>query len=592
MPGNQLNNYDLVIEFSEQAYNDVLGVLFDTGGFICNLFSDLTNFLAIPPLPCPIPKVSVSFDVPTDITLPAGIEDIVDVTVDLLFADTLSSMGTLRFVACVNVNHTTIAGGQNIDLVHIDLSPSGLLYTNIDINTPLGPINNTNDALTKALNSIGSLPIAPVPVKPGSGSPTDIVSANVRVMDDHSTQDLDGSALMLTFGGGAQGNPNGFTQSFVPPDTTGAVGLSFDWLCRFIRPQLASALNVPVSDFDPPCRLNKSISLPGDHNPKLTQLELTLVDGAIHIAAAVSASDTGWSASATVDGSILIAVENGNLIVKTDIDDPNIDISLDWWVYLAAAVVGAIIGGIIAGVIGAIVGAILVPLIAWLASNLLSGIVNNIADQIVNTLKNFNLNVDVSAIGFNIFFQNVSIDDIIVGSQVRVTENAPIKSEGTIVVKNGQWFDLDSGSVGDHNLSSADLAWDGTSMNSRLLRTLCSSEIARTFGSNFDIPRYRLYGLYYTSPSSIPESELCLANILPPPFSLPPIPTMRVYSVRTSEERFSLVQIITVTQSEIVVRYKTYEKELPRVKIIGGFNIATHAPLKAGHNIVGVDIKE
>ena len=356
MPGNQLNNFDLVVELSEQFYNDVLGVFFDTGGFICNLFSDLTNFLHIPSLPCPIPKVSVSFDVPTDISIPAGTRDIVDVTVALISADNLSSIGTLRFVARVNVNRTTFAGVQNVDLIHVDLSASGLLYTNININTPVGPINNTNDALTKALNSLGSIPIAPIPTNPGSNSPIDIISANTRVIDDHSPQDLDASALLLTFGGGAQGNPDGFTQSFVPQGTTGAVGLSFDWICRFIRPHLASALNIPVSDFDPPCRLNTPISLSGDHNPKLTALELTLVDGAIHISAGVSASDTGWSATATVGGSILISVENGNLIVKTDIDDPNIDVSLDWWVYLAAAVVGAIIGGIIAGVIGAIVG--------------------------------------------------------------------------------------------------------------------------------------------------------------------------------------------------------------------------------------------
>ena len=30
MPGTQLNNYDLVVEFSEDAFNDLLSAFFDT----------------------------------------------------------------------------------------------------------------------------------------------------------------------------------------------------------------------------------------------------------------------------------------------------------------------------------------------------------------------------------------------------------------------------------------------------------------------------------------------------------------------------------------------------------------------------------
>jgi len=586
MPGDQLQNYDMAIEFSEQAYNNVFGALFDSGNFICNLVSEVTNFLHVPSLPCPIPLVSVSFDVPTDISLPAGTADVVDVNVQLGHN---GSTGSLRFVARVNVNHATTAAGQ-IDLVQVDLSTAGLLYTTISLNTPVGPVTSTNGALTKALNAIGSIPVVPVPVNRTSTAPTDIISADVHLIDDHSTQDLDASALLLTFGGGTPGNRNGFTQGFVPAGETGAIGLSFDWLCRIIRPQLASALGIKASDFDAPCSLNTSVSLPGDHDPHLTALELTLVDGAIHVSASVSADDTGWSATGTVGGSILIAVTDGKLVIKSNIDNPNIDVNLDWWVYLAAAVVGAIIGGILAGVIGAIVGAILVPLITWLASNLLNGLINSIAEKIVDALKALNLNVDVSAIGLNIVFQDVTLDDIVIGSQINVTENAPIRSEGTITVLNGQWLDLDNGRVGDHTLAGADIAWDGEKKWLRTLDTLCCSELARTGGMYFDMARYQLYGLYYSAPISVPESELA-REVDVFGIDIATIPTMLVYAVQTNEERYSIVQVVQVADSGIVVRYRTFEKALPVVQIVGGFDSSVTVPSR-GHGIVGVDIQE
>jgi hypothetical protein len=586
MPGDQLQNYDMVIEFSEQAYNNLFGALFDSGNFICNIVGDVTSFLHLPSLPCPVPLVSVSFDVPTDITLPSGTSNVVDVRVQL---GQNSSTGSLRFVAKVDVDHTSTAAGQ-LDLVQVDLSATGLLYTTITLNTPVGSITNTNDALTKALKAIGSLPVVPVPVNRTSTAPTDIVSADIHLIDDQSPQSLDASALLLTFGGGTPGNQAGFTQSFIPVGKTGAIGVGFDWICRIIRPQLAAALKIPVSDFDAPCSLNTSVSLPGDHDPKLTALELTLVDGAIHVSAAVSADGTGWSATATVGGSILIQVVNGNLVIKSSIDNPDINVSLDWWVYLAAAVIGAIIGGIIGGVIGAIIGAVLIPLVTWLASNLLNGIINAIAAKIVNALQGLNLNIDVSAIGLNIFFQSATLDDIVIGAQVNVTENAPIRSEGTITVLNGQWFDLDNGKVGDHTLAGADMAWDGEKMSLRTLDTLCCSELARTWETFFDLARYQLYGLYYAAPVSIPENELA-REISIFGIELSILPTLLVYAVQTNEERYSVIQVVQVTESSIVVRYRTYEKPLPVVQIVGGFD-TTVKTLAGGHGIVGVGIKE
>jgi hypothetical protein len=591
MTGSQLNGFDLVIEFSEQAYKDILSGIFDSGTFLCDLFNSLITRLGLPPMPCPsVFTADISFDVPHDISLPAGTSDVVDVRVAL---GESGSIGSMRFVAKIDVNRTSIASSE-IDLVRVNLSPSGLLFTNVR----LGPINDTNGALTWALNNIGTIPLVPIPVQRGTTSPTVIARADNRIIDDVSPSDHDASAILLTFGGGSPGSAGSFTASFVPDGDTGAIGISFDWICRIIRPQLAAALGTPESSFDAPCRLNRSISLPGDHNPRLTALELSLADGVINISAAVSASDTGWHATGRVSGSIEMRIEDGRLILRSNINDPEIDVDLEWWVYLAAAVVGAIIGGIIAGVIGAIVGAILVPLVLWIVEQQLDGLINDVAHRIGEVLRQLNLNVDVEAVGLNIIFQQVHIDDIVIGSDVVVKTEAPVKSEGVITVQNGQWFDLDSGSVGDSTLVSADMALEVASEGnppSRRLRTLCCSRLARTGRSTFDLPRHALYGLDYNSPVSIPDGEVAVIFPFPslPWVTFPTIyiPTMLVYAVQTSEQRFSVIQVVEVKEDLIRIRYRTFEKPIPRVRITGEFKVEqVGLGITPGSGIVGVDI--
>jgi hypothetical protein len=302
-------------------------------------------------------------------------------------------------------------------------------------------------------------------------------------------------------------------------------------------------------------------------------------------------------------------------------------VSLDWWVWLAAAVVGAIVGGIIAGVIGAVIGAIVVPLIVWIASSVINGIINNIAQQIVNALRSLTHGVSVPAIGVNIIFQNINIDDVVIGTDVQFIDNAPIRSQGEITVYDGQRFDLDNGSVGDASLPGADMAWVGNSPQ-RVLKSLCCNMLARTGNTVFDLTRSYLYRLYYETGVRIPESELGVWQ--GSSFS----PSDLVYAVETDEGRFALMQVVaagvtsgmvateratgstgtafqagggrhamaaarvnlgdisvnTGPRGYIVVKYKTFEKpSLPNVNTVGGM-VTTTAGFTAGQNIVGVDI--
>jgi len=87
MPGDETKNYDLVIEFAEQAYRDLLGTLFDSDavGSICWILEELrARVPGFPDIPCGTAFIpDVFFDRPTDIALPAGTRDTIDIRVHL-----------------------------------------------------------------------------------------------------------------------------------------------------------------------------------------------------------------------------------------------------------------------------------------------------------------------------------------------------------------------------------------------------------------------------------------------------------------------------------------------------------------------------
>ncbi len=120
MSGQQTHGYDLVVEFAEQAYQELLSVVFDTGGF---LLGTILGGLGINLDPATPFSVTVSFDQPGG--LPAGATDVVDIRVLLGNA---GALGSLRIVASVDVDTST----NGIDLVRIDLAQK-LWLTEIDV---------------------------------------------------------------------------------------------------------------------------------------------------------------------------------------------------------------------------------------------------------------------------------------------------------------------------------------------------------------------------------------------------------------------------------------------------------------------------
>ena len=75
MSGDQTHGYDLVIQFAEQAYQELLTAFFDADGFLGTILSSI----GIPFDPASGFSVTVAFDQPGG--LPAGATDVVDIRI-------------------------------------------------------------------------------------------------------------------------------------------------------------------------------------------------------------------------------------------------------------------------------------------------------------------------------------------------------------------------------------------------------------------------------------------------------------------------------------------------------------------------------
>lgn len=589
MPGNQTQRFDAVLEFSEQSVNDVLSTFFDSSG----LLSTFLNAVGLGSADGAF-SLDVLFDRPGDIPLPAGASNLLDMRFDI-GAD--GGLGQIRAIAGLNMNRTT---SGEFDIAEVDfrnqLHFTGFTAGSIPI--PLLP-NLFADFLR---NQVQAIPIVPVPVKRNATDPADLPTrGDIRVIDDPSTADRDALAIMLTFAGGAAGNAAGL-QDFINPGDTGAIAIFFRWLARILRPKVASALETDEANFDLGddfLKLNKTIKVSGGgETADLTKLELRLKDGFIELKGEIAKSGFCYDASGKISGRIRAEVTGGELVFKAEIDDPDVDIDIPWYCWLGAAVVGAIAGGLVGVLVGAVVGAvggavvggvvggvvvggivgailigILVPVLLAIAENVVENTVEGIAGNLADKLRQ---DLQVPAIGLNLVFQRVFIDDVAITFDARPIETVPIRASGMLEVKNGQLIDLDNGQVGPEGMNSADLEWRGKGFG-RQLRTRCGARLARTGAVDFaKILRWKLYPFAYRD-ATIPLSELALPLPFPDlpflhiPESQKYLETHLVYAIRTAEGRYGVVQVAEVFDDRIRLRYKTYEKRLPSIQLRGEF---------------------
>jgi len=568
MPGDATHGFDMVIEFAEQAIQRVVSGVLDASG----LFTALGSVLdAIPGVNVSSDgfRSSINFDRPTGISFPAGAQP-VDIRLDWL-----NSGGTveaeLRIVAGLVVDRSS----PDTDLLMLDLKNS-LFFLDLHVGSStiaqilLNPVRNW------LRDHLPAIPLVPVPVDRTTTDPIHTARADA-ILCDASTDARDAIGVALTFGGGTPGNTAAFTSGLVDWGTgeaPGAIAVFFGWVLRMLDPALDNVFDQPAGTFVNG-QLTRSFGVGDDVT--LESFSITLQDGFLAVSAQVSKSGFCWSATGTISAKVLIRIVDGRLQVSTEVGDPDVELDVPWYCYLIGAVVGLIGGFLIGGIIGAVVGAILVPLLIFALEEALEGTLDGIADRIRDALNRLAPSVDIPAVGINIVFQSVEIDDITVRCTTTVPDLAPVRSAGTTVLTTGRAIDLDTGRVGDATLEGADLRLDGT-QDARALRTVCAASLARTGRHGFEgVPRWECYGLAFQQAATVFQPEMW-TSIHVPIIGDFLIPTGRVFAVRTGQGRYAVVQVVAVEKNSLTLRWKTWDLRAVSARIDGSFECEDFAP--------------
>lgn len=561
MAGNQTHGFDMVIEISDQTIQNLLSATFDSEGLLGSLTSALGVIEEF--------HLTTNFDRPTSL-IPSNAENPIDLTFQLKLAGNNSA--TLRIVVGVTVDRTDSKFDKVLlnfkdKMYHFELTGTGLA----------GIALNLAKDRVKDFFKTKQIPIMPIPVKRNGATTMQIKKVDVKIIDDSSTYDNDSLGIILTYGGGSAGQINNFTESFSRKGAGAAVAINFAWICRNISPRIENGLGLSSGAFSG-CSFN------GNHEIRdgvyLKEMKIKAEDDHIALQGKVAKSGTCYSASGKFSAQISVSIINGELRVSFNLDNPNIDIDIPWYCWLGVVVIGAITGGIF-GAIGAIVGGIIAPLILWIAQSVVESTVENVTQQVTNSINGIE-DISLQLVGINTVLDKAFIDDLTVTYEMFPEEYSPIKSNGYVTLKSGEYLDLDRGVVKNSPFGGADIAIGGT-RHTRSIRILCGSTYA-DMNPNTPLSKVRKYQLYFLNYGAKSNIELSkFATAIP----LPIVPTIyylknHLFALRTSENSYAFFRVVSINDNDIRLYYKTYESNIHTIDITGEFKCPIHYDYYAG----------
>ena len=306
--------------------------------------------------------------------------------------------------------------------------------------------------LTQLQTSIGRLDLTPpIPVTDDADATT-VFDIDVTTVNDTSALDRDCIAFGVRMASDSGGNINGVTSSMIPAGSESLVMMSNFWLlARVMRPRLATALGRPVTDFDTPLRLNRSIPAPGGEGT-LTNLEAIVVGNRITVTGRATDSGSGWSAVSNFTFFIDIALAGGAITITATEPVVDTDVDLEWWVWLLSLGLGAVFGGIV----GAIVAAVVLAIVEAVAEGIADGL---ISDGISGAIGGIPA-IPLGPIGGGLTLTSIVLDDLELRSTIVRSVSVPVKSQGSHSSPAGFAVDLDTGLITADVRYQSDLVWE------------------------------------------------------------------------------------------------------------------------------------
>lgn len=374
--------------------------------------------------------------------------------------------------------------------------------------------------LQTSINRIDLTP--PIPVVDDADATT-IFDIDVTTVNDTSSLDRDCISFGVRMANDSGGNINNVTASMIPSGSQSLVMMSNFWLlARAMRPRISNSLGRPVTDFDTPLRLNRSIPAPGGDGT-LTNLEARVSGNRIHVTGRATDSGTGWSAVSNFSFFIDVRLSGGAITVTATTPDVDTDVDLAWWVWLASLGLGGLFGGIV----GVIVAAVVLAIVEAVAESIADGM---ISDGISGSLGGLPP-IPLGPIGGGLTLTSIVLDDLELRSTIVRSVSVPVKNQGSHDSIGGFAVDFDTGVVSENIGVGSDLVWKPFSM----LSTNGPSGLSVTgtsFGALTPVQISRLP----LATNQLPIGLIPLS--FPPSFLFLPHNGV-VFGVRTTEGRFA-----------------------------------------------------
>lgn len=567
MSQDRTGGFDLIIQLSENELNAQAAAAFAAGTFFPSSFStpvaamgvtgriDLNLNTPLVDLDRPRPQMGLTIPFSNsqfEITAPLALT-ITPLSGSIVIVDAVqmrNGAGTQQAV----MDFTAGAPSVTVTFSTATRALLSPLLATVGATVAQAEIEFANQVRSQLVASVQRLPITPpIPVQDDS-DPLTPFSIDVTTVNDTSSADRDALTFGVRTSSASGGNINLITSSFITGSNQSLLMLSNVWLLsQVIRPQLATAMGRPVSDFDVPCRLNRSVPAPGGQGT-LTNLEARVVGNRIRVDGRATASGTGWSAVATFTFFVDLALVGGSITVTSTTPVVNTDVSLEWWVWLLSIGLGGLFGGIIGAIVGAIVPAVVEAVAEGIVNGMLSSAITNAVGGIPA--------LPLGPIGSGITLSNLILDDLELRGPIQRSLALPIKSSGSFVSGAGFTLDLDAGTIHGANNSTAkiDLDWDP------------ASGLDTRNGSGFSISGSSYGALTPLQLRSMGMGSTHMnAFAVPQSVSLPFFGTHHevVMGVRTNQGRLAKVRAWRelLEGNALHIHWTTYDTPIPRLDI-------------------------
>ena len=565
MAQDRTGGFDLLVQLSESEINEQIAAASIMGTLFPISMSIPVNS---PPL---VGTVEVSFGTPSinldpapNVSLVVPITNLsLTITAPAVFGPILIG-GTITITDSIQVvnNGATMqiamdfnAGPPAVTVV-FDATSAGALApfltaVGMNINTAQTMVASMVLSSLQSTNG-GMFLLSPeIPVADDT-DPATIFNFDVRTFNDNSALDRDCLSIGIRMSSASGGNINLINSNLMPPGVNSMVMMSNNWLLgQVMRRQVANALGISLSDIDTPFRLNRSIPAPGGEGT-LTRL-IAFVDGnRIKVEGTAVASGSGWDAESNFHFFISLALVDGSITISSSQPVVDTDVDLEWWVWLAAGLLGGLFGGIV----GAIVAIIVTAIVEAVAE----GIVNNLVSEGISGGLGNLPSIPLGPIGSGFNIDSILLDDLELRCSIFKNPEVPIKHQGQYQGRTRFGIDLETGAIRTTPNRNTDLIWD----NARGIL------IANTAGLRVINKSY-----HSVTPLDISRLTLTANRILPQniPVSFPPIIWFLphnevVFGIRTAEGRLGKVKaFINVTNQNLDLEWVIYDTPIPSLEL-------------------------